>query len=285
MSLPKNTKPAATSSSSSASTAEPVGAASGPDTATRTATPPRPRTAPGSPAPARTAPPAAGVARPGKKTADRTRANSRPQQGTTSQHAAPAPGTPAEAALASPPPAAPGAGTKTSATPAMTQPAAEADLAAAAAPETGSPDRTVQEAIAGHAGQIREAADAVTAALQAGDLSAALAGIEEIRDHAGNARRALRSATGSRRTPGTATHPGGLREKVAAHLRSHPDKEFTPHEIGKVIGHSSGAIANALDTLVRLGIAELSTEKPRRFRHIAPAGDKRDGATAAASAA
>ena len=41
-------------------------------------------------------------------------------------------------------------------------------------------------------------------------------------------------------------------------------------------GHSSGAIANALDTLVKHGDAELATEKPRRFRlagsAAAPAG-------------
>ena len=154
----------------------------------------------------------------------------------------------------------------------MTQPAAATEPAAAAAPEAGNPDRTVPDTVAGHAGRIREAADAVTAALRAGDLRAALAGIEEIRDQSGTARRILRSATGSRRTPGPATYPGGLRDKVAAHLRSHPGKEFTPHEIGKVIGHSSGAIANALDTLVRLGKAELATEKPRRFRHLPGAG-------------
>jgi hypothetical protein len=33
-----------------------------------------------------------------------------------------------------------------------------------------------------------------------------------------------------------------------------------------VNGHSSGAIANALNTLVKHGDAELATEKPRRFR-------------------
>ena len=42
-----------------------------------------------------------------------------------------------------------------------------------------------------------------------------------------------------------------------------------PHEIHKVLSHSSGAIANALDTLVKLGDAELATEKPRRFRRTA----------------
>jgi len=33
-----------------------------------------------------------------------------------------------------------------------------------------------------------------------------------------------------------------------------------------VLNHSSGAIANALDTLVKHGDAELATEKPRKFR-------------------
>jgi hypothetical protein len=36
-----------------------------------------------------------------------------------------------------------------------------------------------------------------------------------------------------------------------------------------VLGHSSGAIANALETLVKLGDAEVATEKPRRFRRAA----------------
>jgi hypothetical protein len=36
-----------------------------------------------------------------------------------------------------------------------------------------------------------------------------------------------------------------------------------------VLGNSSGVIANALDTLVQLGEAELATEKPRRFRRVA----------------
>ena len=36
-----------------------------------------------------------------------------------------------------------------------------------------------------------------------------------------------------------------------------------------MLGHSSGAIANALDTLVKLGEAEVATEKPRRFRRAA----------------
>jgi hypothetical protein len=69
---------------------------------------------------------------------------------------------------------------------------------------------------------------------------------------------------GGKKAP--AAQRGGLREKILAHLRDHPGSSFTPHEIHKVNGHSSGAIANALDTLVKHGDAELATEKPRRFR-------------------
>ena len=64
---------------------------------------------------------------------------------------------------------------------------------------------------------------------------------------------------------------------MLAHLDAHPESEFTPHEIHKVLGHSSGAIANALDTLVKLGEAELATEKPRRFRRAAGRRRSRPG--------
>jgi hypothetical protein len=107
----------------------------------------------------------------------------------------------------------------------------------------------------------------------AGDLQAALADIEEIGKQAGQARRTLKAAIGGMKAP--AARPGGLREKVAAYLRAHPGSSFTPHEIHKVLDRSSGAIANALDTLVKLGHAELATDKPRRFRLVgsaAPAG-------------
>ena len=42
-----------------------------------------------------------------------------------------------------------------------------------------------------------------------------------------------------------------------------------------MLGHSSGAIANALDTLVKHGDAELATEKPRKFRLAAAHRDRR----------
>jgi len=71
---------------------------------------------------------------------------------------------------------------------------------------------------------------------------------------------------------------------VLAHLDEHPDAEFTPHEIHKVLSHSSGAIANALETLVKLGEAEVATEKPRRFRRAARPAEAAPGADGAGSA-
>lgn len=144
---------------------------------------------------------------------------------------------------------------------------------------TGSaPDPAVIAEITGHATQVTAAAQAAAAALAAGDLRAALAGFTEISEQATQARRALKAAASGRKAP--AVKPGALRELVAAHLRAHPGKDFGPHEIGKVLGRSSGAVANALDRLTGLGEAELSSEKPRRFRLTGnpPAGD---GAAAA----
>jgi hypothetical protein len=149
--------------------------------------------------------------------------------------------------------------------------------------EDGAPEDTNGEAgdapnpalvseIIERTGQIRAAAGAAELVLAAGgDLKAVLAGMDEIYEQAAQARRSLKAVIGGRKAP--AVRPGGLRDKVLAHLDAHPGGEFTPHEIHKVLGHSSGAIANALDTLVKLGDAEVATDKPRRFRRAAqPAG-------------
>ena len=141
------------------------------------------------------------------------------------------------------------------------------------------PDPAVTAAIAGHAGTIGSAASAVASALETGDLDAALAAIEDICDQAGQARRALKAAAGGRRAP--SVKPGALRELVIAHLRAYPGQNFTPHQIGKKLTRSSGAVANALDKLVALGEAELATEKPRSFRlagNPAPVPASRDAA-------
>jgi hypothetical protein len=142
-------------------------------------------------------------------------------------------------------------------------------------PADASPDPALVTEIAERVGQIQAAASAAATALASGgDLRAVQTGLDEIYEQAAQARRTVKAAAGGKKAP--AARPGGLREKVLAHLRDHPDKSFTPHEIHKVIGHSSGAIANALDTLVKHGDAGLATEKPRRFRlasdAAAPAG-------------
>ena len=144
--------------------------------------------------------------------------------------------------------------------------------------------RPLSRSSTGRIAQIKTAADAAATVLAGdGDLRAALAGLDEIAEQAAQARRSLKAALGGRKTP--AARPGGLRDKVLAHLDAHPDGAFTPHEIHKVLGNSSGAIANALDTLVKLGEAELATEKPRRFRRAAKPATAAPGADDAGSAA
>ncbi|QRX91145.1 helix-turn-helix domain-containing protein [Streptomyces noursei] len=65
--------------------------------------------------------------------------------------------------------------------------------------------------------------------------------------------------------------PGALRQMVIDHLRAHPDEAFTATKISRIIEKSSGAIANSLTTLVRLGIAEQASDTPRTFRLAAAA--------------
>ncbi|WP_242909665.1 MarR family transcriptional regulator [Actinomadura terrae] len=93
-------------------------------------------------------------------------------------------------------------------------------------------------------------------------------GMEDIARYAGSVRRTTRATTGTRtsRTTGDRGAPLPLRPLVAEHLNAYPDLEFTPGEIAKVLDRSSGAVANALDTLVGRGEAVLTCERPRRFR-------------------
>jgi len=155
----------------------------------------------------------------------------------------------------------------------------EQDQAAASAgedsPADAQPDPALVTEIAERIGQIQAAANAAATVLAGGGrVRGVQTGLDEIYEQAAQARRMVKAAAGGRKAP--AARPGGLREQVLSHLRDHPDKSFTPHDIHKVNGHSSGAIANALDTLVKHGNAELTTEKPRRFRlagsAAAPAG-------------
>jgi hypothetical protein len=145
---------------------------------------------------------------------------------------------------------------------------------ASAAP---GPDPAVTAEAAATAQAVAEAAGTASEALAAGDLPAALAALEAAREQAAQGRRVLKAAATGRRGP--ATRPGGLRDLVEAHLRQFPGAAFTPHQIGKVLTRSSGAVANALDKLVSLGIAELASAKPRSYRlaPAAPAAAPHDG--------
>ncbi|GAA1918856.1 MarR family transcriptional regulator [Streptantibioticus ferralitis] len=60
--------------------------------------------------------------------------------------------------------------------------------------------------------------------------------------------------------------PGGLRQMVLDHLQAHPDGEFTATALSRVIGKSSGAIANALVTLEKHGQARQVNDHPRRYQ-------------------
>jgi DNA-binding MarR family transcriptional regulator len=59
--------------------------------------------------------------------------------------------------------------------------------------------------------------------------------------------------------------PGGLRGMVEDYLREHPDQAFGPSELGRKLGRSGGAVANALVKLVEAGSAVCAQAKPLRY--------------------
>jgi hypothetical protein len=130
------------------------------------------------------------------------------------------------------------------------------------------PAPAVTAEAAGNVLAIARAADAAGKALAAGDLDAALDHLDAAREQAACGRRVIKAAASGRRAP--ATRPGALRDLVEEHLRKFPDAAFTPHQVGKVLTRSAGAVANALDKLTALGAAQMVTDKPRSYR-LAPA--------------
>ena len=152
------------------------------------------------------------------------------------------------------------------------------------------PDSAVTAEAAGTVAAIAQAAGEAGKALAAGNLDVALAALDTARDLAAQGRRAVKAAASGRRAP--ATRPGALRDLVEEHLRKFPGTAFTPHQVGKVLTRSAGAVANALDKLVSLGVAQMVTDKPRTYRLAAAsasapgaAGDLAASAEAAPSAA
>ncbi|MFB4317626.1 MarR family transcriptional regulator [Actinomadura sp. 21ATH] len=178
--------------------------------------------------------------------------------------------------------------------------AAEAELRAAVAEEEARRAKVLAELAQRRTAEDtrRALADllaAVTttyAAVVAGDEAATEAGLERVFAETGNVRRASKAAparsttgngggTGRTGNGGHRAAPRPLRPEVIAHLNAYPDAEFTPGEIAKVLDRSSGAVANALDTLVKNGEAVLTNDRPARYR-IAPratTGAPADGAT------
>ncbi|MGW5917531.1 hypothetical protein ACWFPY_00940 [Nocardia fluminea] len=58
---------------------------------------------------------------------------------------------------------------------------------------------------------------------------------------------------------------GALRGQVEDYLRDNPGKEFSPHQIGKALERSSGAVHNALVKLTKGGTARQTGSAPRKF--------------------
>jgi hypothetical protein len=158
-------------------------------------------------------------------------------------------------------------------------PAVPAPVAVAVAVSLDDDLERLEAAVLAGAGRsaaaVAEAGEAAARAVAAGDLAGAVAALEEAREHAAQARRAIRaasSAAGSRRAVPGGVRPGELRDLVEGHLREFPGKDFTPYQVGKVLGRSSGAVGNAMDKLVSLGVAELAGESPRAYR-LAPGAE------------
>lgn len=87
-------------------------------------------------------------------------------------------------------------------------------------------------------------------------------------------------------TPTTARLANGeLRRMVAKTLADNPGTEYSPRQIALHLGRSSGAVGNALTTLVREGNAELSQATPRRYRATATTASAAAGAPAPVPAA
>lgn len=66
---------------------------------------------------------------------------------------------------------------------------------------------------------------------------------------------------------------GQLRDMVLRVLQDHPDQEFSPSALGKLLARSSGAIANACERLMADGAIARTSEKPRRYRISMTAGN------------
>lgn len=60
--------------------------------------------------------------------------------------------------------------------------------------------------------------------------------------------------------------PGQLGTLVLEYLLAHQEQEWSPTAVGKALGRSTGAVANALAKFAASGDAVLTSEAPRRYR-------------------
>ncbi|NEW36529.1 hypothetical protein GV791_28810 [Nocardia cyriacigeorgica] len=128
--------------------------------------------------------------------------------------------------------------------PATSEPAAEmnttnADSSAPATPAPADPGQAIT-AVAGPTGD--DCADPAPATPEGGDDAAA-----------------------AQQESGPRLRSGALRGHVEDFLRDHPDEDFSPHQIGKALNRSSGAVHNALVTLTKGGTAQQTSTAPKRF--------------------
>lgn len=61
---------------------------------------------------------------------------------------------------------------------------------------------------------------------------------------------------------------GALGALVREYLATRPDEDLGPTQVGKALGRSQGAVANALARLEAAGEARLVTVSPRRYRIV-----------------
>ena len=82
-------------------------------------------------------------------------------------------------------------------------------------------------------------------------------------------------AGGSGRTPtepapAERLRPGALGTLVVDYLKTHADEALGPTAVGKGLGRSQGAVANALARLAEAGTVTVVSASPRRYRLAAP---------------
>ncbi|WP_067902642.1 AAA family ATPase [Nocardia vaccinii] len=92
----------------------------------------------------------------------------------------------------------------------------------------------------------------------------------------------MTSPTGSAPATSARLGNGELRRMVARVLADNPTTEYSPREVAKLISRSSGAVGNALKTLIGAGQAEQANAKPLRYRATAATAAAATGAPAPA---